>query len=145
MAVGALPIASRPALFGPASPLVYQAFENLEDLDDLGSTMDVYNQKSRNWALFTHNIFHVTPQLDLTVGLRYTNEKKTFDATFGNDNNVCVANQALLRQFVDPASPAFQTGGLFTVSQAILGLSCQGNSTSELNGVSIDDKRSEEK
>jgi iron complex outermembrane receptor protein len=143
-AIGALPIASRPALFGPASPLVYQAFENLEDLDDLGSTQDTYNQKSRNWALFTHNIFHVTPQLDLTVGLRYTNEKKDFDATFGNDNTVCVANQALLRQFVDPASPAFQTGGLFTVSQAILGLSCQGNSTSELNGVSIDDKRSED-
>jgi iron complex outermembrane recepter protein len=141
--VGALPIASRPALFGPASPLVYQAFENLEDLDDLGTTTDTYNQKSNNWALFTHNIFHVTPQFDVTVGLRYTHEKKDFDATFGNDNSVCVANQALLQQFVDPSSPAFQTGGLFTVAQALLSLSCQGNSTAELNGVSIDDDRSE--
>ena len=143
MSVGALPIASRPALFGPASPLVYQAFENLEDLDGLGSTEDMYHQKSHNWALFTQNIFHVTPQIDVTVGLRYTHEKKDFDATFGNNNSVCTANQALLSPFVNPASPFFQTGGLFTVSQAILNLSCQGNSTAELNGVSINDNRSE--
>jgi outer membrane receptor protein involved in Fe transport len=141
--VGALPIALRPPLFGPASPLVYQAFENLEDLDGLGSTRDTYNQRSRNWALFTHNIFHITPQLDATVGLRYTNERKKFDATFGNNNTVCTANQALLANFVNPASPSFQTGGLFTVSQAILNLSCQGNSTAELNGVSINDRRKE--
>ena len=118
-AVGGLPIAPRPALFGPASPLVFAGVRQSRcDSNDLGSTTDTYNQKSRNWALFTHNIFHVTPQIDVTVGLRYTNERKKFDATFGNDNTVCVANQALLAQFVDPASPAFQTGGLFTVSQA---------------------------
>jgi outer membrane receptor protein involved in Fe transport len=140
--VGALPIGSRPPLFGAASPLVYQAFENLEDLDGLGGD-DVYNQTSKNWALFTHNIFHVTPQFDVTVGLRYTHESKDFDATFHNDNGVCTANQALLGAFVNPASPAFQTGGLFTVSQALLGLSCVGNSTAELNGVSVDDSRSE--
>jgi iron complex outermembrane receptor protein len=146
MAIGGLPVATRAAafpLFGPASALVYQAFDNLEALDDLGTTTDTYNQTSNNWALFTHNIFHVTPQFDVTVGLRYTHEKKEFDATFGNDNNVCTANQALLANFVNPASPAFQTGGLFTVSQALLSLSCQGNSTAELNGVSIDDDRSE--
>jgi outer membrane receptor protein involved in Fe transport len=138
-------LAARPPAFGPASPIVFAAFDNLDSLNDLGSTTDTYNQKSNNWALFTHNIFHVTPKFDVTVGLRYTHEKKKFDATFGNDNNVCVANQALLSQFVDPASPAFQTGGLFTVAQALLNLSCQGNSTAELNGVSIDDTRSEGK
>ncbi|HZB69225.1 MAG TPA: TonB-dependent receptor [Sphingomicrobium sp.] len=143
MSVGALPIALRPALFGPASGLVYQAFENLEDLDNLGSTRDTYRQKSSNWALFTHNIFHITPQIDATVGVRYTHERKKFDATFGNNNNICTANQALLGAFVNPASPAFQTGGLGTVSRAILNLSCQGNSTAELNGVSINDKRKE--
>ena len=143
MSVGALPIASRPALFGPASGLVYQAFENLEDLDNLGSTEDRYRQKSRNWAVFTHNIFHITPQIDATVGLRYTRERKKFDATFGNNNTVCTANQALLGAFVNPASPGFQTGGLGTVARAVLNLSCQGNSTAELNGVSINDKRNE--
>lgn len=145
MSVGALPPSLRPALFGPASPLIYAAFQNLENLDDLGSTEDVYNQTSRNWALFTHNIFHVTSQFDVTVGLRYTRERKKLDATFGNDNNICTSNQALLNPFVNPLSPVFQTGTLFTISEAILRLSCQGNSTAELNGVSIDDTKSEGK
>ncbi|HVJ03987.1 MAG TPA: TonB-dependent receptor [Sphingomonas sp.] len=135
-------LAARPALFGAASPLIYAAFDNLDSINNRGSTLDVYNQKSRNWALFTHNIVHLTPQVDLTVGLRYTNEKKEFDATFGNDNTACVANQALVGAFVNPNSPAFNTA-LFAVSQSILNLSCQGNSTSEINGVSINDERNE--
>jgi outer membrane receptor protein involved in Fe transport len=138
-------LAARPALFGAASPVIYAAFDNLENLDNLGSTEDRYNQKSRNWALFTHNIFHITPQLDATIGLRYTNERKKFNATFGNNNNVCTANQALLGNFVNPNAPTFPfTLPLFTVSQAILGLSCQGNSTAELNGVTINDQRKED-
>jgi iron complex outermembrane receptor protein len=137
-------LAARPAAFGAASPLIYAAFDNLDAIRNIGSTQDVYHQKSKNWALFTHNIFHVTPQVDLTVGARYTHESKDFDATFGNNNTRCVANQALLANFVNPASPGFNTA-LFTVSQALLNLSCQGNSTSELNGVSIRDSRSEGK
>ncbi len=147
MSIGGLTVAQRSAafpIFGAASPLIYQAFDNLENLDGLGSTRDTYNQNSRNWALFTHNIFHITPQLDATVGLRYTNERKKFDATFGNNNNVCTANQALLANFVNPNAPTFPfTLPLFTVSQALLNLSCQGNSTAELNGVSIEDRRKE--
>lgn len=33
-------------------------------------------QTSENFAVFTHNIFHITDRLDLTLGLRYTNETK---------------------------------------------------------------------
>lgn len=137
-------LAARPAAFGSASPAVFMAFDNLDALNNRGSTRDTYNQRSRNWALFTHNIVHITPQLDATVGLRYTNEHKKFDATFGNNNTACTANQALLGAFLDPASVAFQTGGLGTVSRAIVNLSCQGNSTAELNGVSINDDRKED-
>ena len=130
--------------FGGAGPaFILPAFNNLDALNNLGSTRDTYNQMSRNWALFTHNIFHITPQIDATVGVRYTHERKKFDATFGNNNTVCTANQALLARFVDPANPSFQTGGLGTVARAILNLSCQGNSTAELNGVSINDQRKE--
>jgi len=146
MSIGSLSVAQRSTafpIFGPASPLIYTAMDNLENLDGLGSTRDRYNQNSRNWALFTHNIFHITPQIDATVGLRYTNERKKFDATFGNNNTVCTANQALLANFVNPASPGFNAA-LFTISQAILSLSCQGNSTAELNGVSIEDSRKED-
>jgi outer membrane receptor protein involved in Fe transport len=48
---------------------------------------DDYDQKSTNMALFTHNIFSITEALKLTLGARYTRERKTLDATF-NDNNV---------------------------------------------------------
>jgi outer membrane receptor protein involved in Fe transport len=137
-------LAARPPIFGLASPLIYAAFDNLDHMNNVGSVDDRYHQKSNNWALFTHNIFHVTQQVDLTIGARYTHESKDFDAQFKNNNTACTANQALLVPFVDPKSPAFNTA-LWTVSQALLNLSCQGNSTAELNGVSINSKRSEGK
>ena len=123
--------------FGPATPLIVGAINNLAQVRDRGSTGDQYNQNSENFALFTHNIFHITDNIDLTLGLRYTNETKTLDATFGNDNVFCPANRALLRPLL--ANPAL--GGL---AGGLLALSCQGNSTSELNGVSISDDRDED-
>lgn len=131
-------LAARPAAFGAASPLIYAAIDRLDGMSDVGATGDTYKQNSRNWALFTHNIFHVTPHFDVTVGLRYTNERKKFSATFGNDNTACTLNQASLLPLIGNAA-------LSPVIQGILGLSCQGNSTAELNGVSIRDKRKENK
>jgi outer membrane receptor protein involved in Fe transport len=131
-------LALRPPAFGAASPLIYAAIDRLDAMSDVGSTGDTYRQNSKNWALFTHNIFHVTDQFDVTVGLRYTNEKKDFDATFGNDNTACPLNQAALLPLI--ANPA-----LAPVIQGILALSCQGNSTAELDGVSIEDDRKENK
>ncbi len=136
-------LAARPALFGAASPLVYGAFDQLDAIRDKGSTGDVYRQSSRNYALFTHNIVHITDTIDATLGLRYTNERKRFRASFGNDNTACVTNQGLVGGFINPTSPLFNAG-LFGVSNSLLALSCVGNSTSELNGVSIRDKRSED-
>ncbi|HEX8443545.1 MAG TPA: TonB-dependent receptor [Allosphingosinicella sp.] len=136
-------LAARPPAFGAASPLIFAAIDRLDGINNRGSTLDRYFQNSRNYAFFTHNIFHVTDTVDLTFGLRYTNERKKFKATFGNDNTACPLNQAALGNFINPASPAFNAA-LFGVSNSIIGLSCQGNSTSELNGVSISDRRSED-
>jgi len=129
-------LAARPALFGAASPLIYAAIDRLDGMNDVGSINDRYHQNSRNWALFTHNIFHLTDTFDITLGVRYTNERKKFDASFTNDNTVCTANQAAIGSLATNAS-------LGAVVQGIIGLSCQGNSTAELNGVSIHDRRSE--
>ncbi|PAV66839.1 hypothetical protein WR25_18345 [Diploscapter pachys] len=123
--------------FGAAGPTIVGAIDTLDAINDKGATRDVYNQNSRNWALFTHNIFHVTRTVDLTLGLRYTNERKRFDATFTNDNVGCVANQRALLPFLSNAGLAATAGG-------IIGLSCQGNSTAELNGVSINSVRKED-
>ena len=128
-------LAARPAAFGAASPLIYQGFDRLDSMNDVGATSDYYKQNSRNFALFTHNIFTITEGLDLTVGLRYTNERKKFNATFGNDNAVCGLQQASLGPLL--------TSPLGALAGGLIGLSCQGNSTAELNNVSINDKRSE--
>ena len=50
---------------------------------------DTYDQTSNNWALFTHNIFDITDQLGLTVGARYTHEKKKLDATSPTITRFC--------------------------------------------------------
>ncbi|GAA4032074.1 hypothetical protein GCM10022281_09640 [Sphingomonas rosea] len=50
---------------------------------------DDYNQKSTNFALFTHNIFSITDRLKLTIGARYTHERKTLDASFRDNNLLC--------------------------------------------------------
>src|SRR3546814_11085064 len=52
-------------------------------------TDDLFEQKSRNFAFFTHNIFEITDRVNLTLGLRYTNEKKTLDATLTDNNLFC--------------------------------------------------------
>ena len=122
--------------FGPATPLIIAGINNLAQVTDRGSVVDIYNQTSENFAFFTHNIFHVTDTIDLTLGLRYTNETKDFDAAFSNDNVFCPQNKALLSPLL--ASPL---GGL---AGGLIALSCQGNSTAELDGVTLSDQRDED-
>jgi outer membrane receptor protein involved in Fe transport len=112
------------------------AFDRLDTVNNVGSTVDTYRQNSENYAFFTHNIFHITSTLDFTAGLRYTHERKKFDALFGNNNTACVAQQAALTPFI-PTLGATAVG--------LIGLACQGNSTAELNGVAINDSRKEHK
>jgi outer membrane receptor protein involved in Fe transport len=51
-----------------------------------------FDHNSRNWALFTHNVFGIIPdRLMLTVGARYTNEKKDIEAVFNQTNQLCTA------------------------------------------------------
>lgn len=122
--------------FGAATPLIVQGITNLSNIRDIGGTGDVFNQTSESIAVFTHNIFHITDTLDLTLGLRYTDESKKLDATFANDNVFCPQNRALLSGLL--------TTPLAGLAGGLIALSCQGNSTAELDGVSINDKRNED-
>jgi iron complex outermembrane recepter protein len=127
---------------GPISGAdIVAAFTRLDTLNNLGTTNDRYFQNGTNWALFTHNIIHITDSLDLTLGLRYTNDKKRFNATFGNDNTACTTIQGLV---LDDATNPLTTATARALAGALIGLGCQGNSTAELNGVSINDRRSED-
>ena len=126
---------------GLSGPDVLAAFTRLDNLNNLGTTNDRYFQNGTNYAAFTHNILHITDSLDLTLGLRYTHDKKKFNATFGNDNTACTAVQGLVSDdLVNPLT----TPTARALSGSLIGLACQGNSTAELNGVSINDQRSED-
>ena len=48
--------------------------------------LDTYKQNAKSTALFTNNTWHATDALDLTLGLRYTREKKTLVSNYSNPN-----------------------------------------------------------
>lgn len=121
--------------FGAATPSIFAGLDNLAQVNDVGSIVDTYNQTSENFAFFTHNIVHITDKLDLTLGLRYTNETKDFRAAFTNDNTICPTQRGLFTPLLG--------GPLGGLAGGLIGLSCQGNSTSELDGVTLSDSRSE--
>ena len=123
---------------GASGPDILAAFTRLDAMGNVGSTVDNYYQHDKNFAVFTHNIVHLSDKLDFTFGVRWTTDKKDFNATFGNNNTTCPAIQALVLD--DLSSPNATARGL---AGALIGLSCQGNSTAELNGVSVKDTRSE--
>lgn len=111
-----------------------------------GDVASVYHQKSENWALFTHNIIHITKQLDLTLGLRYTHESKRFSADFNNNNATCAALQArnpggLNDLFEIATTPAL--GSAAALAQGILTLGCLGNGSTGLNTLDLNDRISD--
>jgi len=47
---------------------------------------DHFEQEARSLALFTNNTWHATEDLDVTLGLRYTQEDKSLDSDYSNPN-----------------------------------------------------------
>ncbi len=66
--------------------------------------LDRYAQNAKSAALFTNNTFHATDDLAITLGLRYTREKKTLDSRFTNPNGSVACGTAL-------ADPLASIGG----------------------------------
>jgi iron complex outermembrane receptor protein len=126
---------------GVAGPDIVAAFAALDGISDKGSTIDRYFQQDNNFAIFTHDILHLTDKLDLTLGARYTWDKKKLNATFGNDNTACPQIQNLV---LGDLTSATTNATAKALAGALIGLGCQGNSTSELNGVSISSSKPRE-
>ena len=105
-----------------------------------GDVASVYRQKSENWALFTHNIIHITKQLDLTLGLRYTHESKRFAADFDNNNAICAALQGTSLPTL-ATTPAL--GQAAALAGGILTLGCLGNGSTGLNALNLNDRISD--
>ena len=62
----------------------------LLQLSGTGVVANSFAQSSRNYAFFTHNTFDIIEdKLKLTLGARYTNERKTLNGSFNTNNNLC--------------------------------------------------------
>ncbi|HEY5712095.1 MAG TPA: TonB-dependent receptor [Allosphingosinicella sp.] len=130
--------------FGGLGPLVLSGLDRLSTVNNVGDNDADYFQDSNNWAIFTHNIFNITNQIALTIGLRYTHESKDFSAAFNNNNTICPTQQAAFSAFL----PGGANAGLVPATAApflagIVNLTCQGNSSSSLNALNLADSRSE--
>ena len=63
-----------------------------ELLAGTGKGRESFRQSSRNFALFTHNVVSIVPdRLELTLGARYTNERKSVSGVFDMTNLFCPA------------------------------------------------------
>lgn len=76
-----------------------------------GVVNDQFRQNSENWSFFTHNIIDVSDLIDVTLGVRYTEERKSLNASFETDNQACTDIVTFL------ATPVPGGGGA-TVDQA---------------------------
>lgn len=68
------------------------------------ASLDRHEQNARSAAIFTNNTFHATDALDITVGLRYTHEKKELHSVYSNPNGSVGCGSTL-------ANPAARVGG----------------------------------
>ncbi|HVM22221.1 MAG TPA: TonB-dependent receptor [Sphingomicrobium sp.] len=129
--VGLLPAAQQPvfAAFARLAPFnaptfTNSGFANLTNpaLSLAGQGLDdTYRQKSNNWALFTHNIFSVTDRLKVTLGARYTHERKTLDAELRDNLTLCsiVAGSALASLQTLPCALPGVPGGSMSLDDSL--------------------------
>jgi len=97
-----------------------------------GDTDSRYYQKSENWAVFTHNIIHLSDKIDLTLGLRYTHESKDLRLALNNNNATCAALQA---SSLPTLAQTAQLGSAAQLAGGILTLGCLGNASTSLNAL----------
>lgn len=94
---------------------------------------DVYEQESSAWALFTNNSWRVTQALELTLGLRYTDESKDLDSRYANadggvgcqalrNNRVAITNT--INATVNHPDPAIAAALRQQALQTVYGIGC---------------------
>ncbi len=110
--------------------------------------LDKYQQNSKSLAFFTNNTFHATDALDLTLGLRYTREKKTLDSVYSNPNASLGCSSVLTPAGQQRVAGALLARGvpasaLPTVVPQVVGRICLPWSNALHNGRVTDQSREE--
>ena len=111
---------------------IIASLNRLSSIRNVGNAVSAFNQKSENYAFFTHNIIKFTDTFNLTLGARYTNETKDLRANFNNNNTTCPVQQA-----ANGAATNAATGALLTGSTIF---SCLFNFSSALNNLALNDR-----
>lgn len=123
------------------------------------ATLDTYRQNAKSAALFTNNTWHVNDAFDITVGLRYTREEKTLQASYSNpDGSPACASYFLPGGQLNPAALG-RIGGALTARgvpfaqmpaaqqqalvQNIVGFTCLPWGNIAHHGRSLDQSREE--
>ncbi len=89
------PVDTRGGFYNVASQIGYVTPAGQNLMNGTGVIQNEFRQRSRNYAFFTHNVIQLVPDtLLLTVGLRYTNERKYLDTRFASNANFCAAVRA---------------------------------------------------
>jgi iron complex outermembrane recepter protein len=109
------------------TPLVSPLIQNAPIANGSGEVLDAFNQTSNNWALFTHNTFTITDGLKLTVGARYTQEKKSLSANLASDSSACAAILNSINAINASALPAGAKAAGAGVLNSIKALPCVFN------------------
>jgi iron complex outermembrane recepter protein len=126
--VGAgLPVATANATATALAPLVSPLIQDAPLATGSGTTVDAFNQTSNNWALFTHNTFNVTDRLKLTIGARYTEEKKSLNASLTSNSSACAAILNSINAINASALPATAKAAGAGVLNSIRALPCVVN------------------
>src|SRR3546814_6395842 len=99
-------------------------------------------RSTRTDTLLPYTTLFRSDRIDVTLGLRYTHERKRFSADLNNDNAVCSALQARNPGTNDDlyeiaTNPAF--GAAAQLAQGILTLGCLGNASPALNTLDLKD------
>jgi outer membrane receptor protein involved in Fe transport len=139
-----------PAPARPAVNALLSTLDRLGSIGDSGSTGDVFRQKDRTWALFTHNVFDITDQLSLTLGARYTSDRKRLNATIASDTTVCLQQAAVIQPLLAQIAAGAAAGAISPQTAATLnllasniqGLSCANGIGGGMDGT-YNDKRSD--
>ncbi len=106
------------------TPLVSRFIQDAPIANGSGASLDEFNQTSNNWALFTHNTFTIVDGLKLTVGARYTQEKKTLTGNLASNSSACSAISNSINAINASALPAGAKAAGAGVLNSIRALPC---------------------
>ncbi len=119
--VGDSALALRGALAGFGQPIGTPVYATI------AGDNDNYTQNAESFAAFTHNVFHLTDDLDFIAGVRWTTETKDFRATYSTVGQTGCGNVETqgggLDLGLDPNAQAFNLG-LTDAQRRLVALAC---------------------